>query len=228
MRATAPRDTTGSAVPTDAILTWPLSRSAGLARAAIQAAMFALLPIWAPTRVVGREALDGLEGPVLFAANHVSHFDTVLLLRALPRRWRARTAVAAARDYFFKQPRGGVGARLAFNAFPISRTASLWPPLEQLRFLAERGWSVLLFPEGTRSPTGELSPFKGGIGVLAVELGLPVVPIRTEGLAAVLPKGSRRPRRGPCQVRFGPPLRFDRETTHAEATAAIEAAVRAL
>src|SRR5690349_9233639 len=81
--------------------TWPLSRPAGLARRVVQAAMFGLLPIWAPCRVSGRDALAGLDGPVLFAANHVSHFDTPALLAALPRAWRARTAVAAAKDYFF-------------------------------------------------------------------------------------------------------------------------------
>jgi long-chain acyl-CoA synthetase len=228
MRVIAPRRGAGPAVPNGGIPVWPLSRPAGAARAVLQAAMAALVPIWAPSRVVGREVLDGLEGPVLFAANHVSHFDTPLLLGALPARWRARTAVAAAQDYFFKRPPGRVTAGLVFNAFPLSRTANLWPPLEQFGFLAARGWSVLLFPEGTRSPTGELQPFKGGIGVLAVELGIAVVPIRTEGLAAVLPKRSRWPRRGWCAVRFGAPVRFGAETPYAEATAAIEAAVRGL
>src|SRR5687768_12858893 len=71
MRVIAPRGSTEHALPNGGIPVWPLSRPAGLARAVIQTAMFALVPLWAPGRVLGREALDGLEGPVLFAANHV-------------------------------------------------------------------------------------------------------------------------------------------------------------
>jgi long-chain acyl-CoA synthetase len=228
MRVIGQRVSTGHAAPNGGIPVWPLSRQAGLARTAIQAGLFGLLPVLTPSRVIGREVLDGLEGPFLFAANHVSHFDTPVLLRALPRRLRARTTVAAAKDYFFTRRLRGLSAGLLFNAFPLSRTANLWPPLEQFGFLAERGWSILFFPEGTRSLTGEMQQFRGGIGVLAVELGIPVVPIRTEGLAAVLPRGTRWPRRGQCSVRFGVPLRFERDTSYGDATAAIEAAVRSL
>lgn len=208
---------------------WPLSLPARLARAVIQAGMLGVLPLWAPTRIEGRDALDGVEGPVLFAVNHVSHLDTSLVLRSLPWRWRRRTAVAAARDFFFKSRRQGFVAGLAFNAFPVSRNANLWPPLDQFRFLTGRGWSVVVYPEGTRSITGEILPFKAGIGLLAVQLGLPVVPVRIHGLASVLPKGrSWPPRRGHCTVHFGPPLRFGPGTSFAEATSAIEAAVRTL
>jgi long-chain acyl-CoA synthetase len=197
-------------------------------RVLVQAAMFALMPVWAPTRVVGREHLADLPGPLLFAANHVSHMDTPAALRALPRTWRERTAVAAAKDYFFTRRLRGFCVGLAFNAFPMSRSASVRPPLTQFGYLAERGWSILFFPEGTRSPNGNLLPFKGGIGVLAVELGVPVVPIRTRGLERVLPKGTSWPRRASVEVRFGAPLSFAPGTDYDQATEAIERAMHAL
>jgi 1-acyl-sn-glycerol-3-phosphate acyltransferase len=88
---------------------------------------------------------------------------------------------------------------------------------------------VILFPEGTRSTTGEMAPFREGIGLLATDLGAAVLPVHLAGAYDVLPKGARLPRRRRrVVVRFGPLVTFPAETSITAATAAIEAAVRAL
>ncbi|MGH2387628.1 MAG: lysophospholipid acyltransferase family protein, partial [Chloroflexota bacterium] len=154
--------------------------------------------------------------------------DSPVLLRALPRAWRRHLAVAAAADYFFTKQMLGRGVALALNAFPFSREGNIRPTIEHCAWLLDHGWSILLFPEGTRSPNGEMGPFKAGAGLLAVELGVPVVPVRLSGLHGLLPKGRVMPHRSRVTVRFGSPLCCARGTPYPEAAAAIEAAVRAL
>ena len=103
---------------------WPRARLVRLARAWVQAPLFALLDRVAPAQVTGRHWLADLDGPAIFVANHASHLDTPVLLHALPETWRARVAVAAAADYFAPGSWRGVGAALLFNTFPVSRTAA--------------------------------------------------------------------------------------------------------
>ena len=208
---------------------WPLSMPIGAFRGAIQ--RLGVFPsLWALTRpqVTGRENLNGLPGPVLLAANHESHLDSVAALYSIPSALRRRTAVAAAQDYFFASRPVAALASLLINAFPFARTGSIRPSLEYCGKLLDRGWSVLIYPEGTRSVTGEIGEFKAGTGLLSVELGAPVVPIRLVGLDRVLPKGRVLPRPARIQVRIGKPLSFTRDTSYDDATRAIEDAVRAL
>ena len=190
---------------------WALCHPAQAARAGLQTAV--LFPVHAlfcsPFRVDGVEHLAGVDSPVLLVANHSSHLDTPSILRALPRRLRARVAVAAAADYFFRTRALACTVSLLLNAFPFSREGAVRSSLERCGDLADHGWSVLVYPEGTRSPTGDLQPFRSGIGLLATELHVPVVPIGVEGTHELLPKGRRLPRRGPVTVRFGRPLRPD-------------------
>ncbi|MBI4198393.1 MAG: AMP-binding protein [Chloroflexi bacterium] len=209
---------------------WPLHPLVRVLRAAAQAVLFGTIVRWfAPRDVQGLERLKGLKGPVLFASNHQSHADTPVILASLPRRWRRRVAVAAAADHWFAKGRlaGGVAAFM-FNAFPFSRTDSIRPSLERCSQLQEGGWSVLIYPEGTRSPDGRMGPFKSGTGLMAVELGAPVVPVRVEGTYAVLPRDGASPRRGKVRVKFGKPIVFPSGVSYLEATRTIEAAVTAL
>ena len=207
---------------------WARTPLAQLARRIMQAPLFAGLDRLAPATIEGRTVLDDLTGPVIFAANHTSHLDSPVLLRALPASWRQRVAVAAAADYFFTRPWRGRGAALLFNAFPFARSSGMRAALDQCAALLAGGWSLLLYPEGTRSPSGALGPFRPGVGLLAARQGVPVVPIHLAGLHAVLPKGGRRLRPGPVRVRFGAPLLFASGTRAQAATATIEAAVRDL
>lgn len=207
---------------------WPLSPAARVLRAVAQGAAYPLLAGVAPATVSGLDTLAGLAPPVLFVANHTSHLDSPVLIRALPHAWRSHLAVAAAADYFFTKQMLGRGVALALNAFPFSREGNIRPTIEHCAWLLDHGWSILVFPEGTRSPNGEMGSFKAGAGLLAVELAVPVVPVRLSGLHGLLPKGHRLPHRGQVTVRFGPALRCARGTPYVEAAAAIEAAVRAL
>jgi 1-acyl-sn-glycerol-3-phosphate acyltransferase len=189
---------------------WALRTPARLARGLLQAAV--LMPghalVCAPFRVEGREHLAEAGWPVLLVANHTSHLDTPSILRALPRRLRARVAVAAAADYFFRSWGLRLMTPLLLNGFPFSREGRVRSSLEHCGDLIDEGWSVLVYPEGTRSVTGLLQPFRRGSGLLAASLRVPVIPIAVEGAYAVLPKGSSRPRRGPVTVRFGRALRI--------------------
>ena len=105
------------------------------------------------TRVEGLDVLERIDGPVIFVANHASHLDTPLILLSLPDEWRRRTAVAAAADYFFDTWWRAVGSSLLFNTFPIDRRGGTMATTPG-EVLAD-GWSLVIFPEGTRS-TGRL------------------------------------------------------------------------
>lgn len=201
----------GSAQISHEIAGWPLGRAAGFARRALQALI--LFPVHRlvarPFRIEGLEHLRELETPALFIANHASHVDTVSIIRALPGDMRRRLAVAAAQDYFFRYPVVGAFTSLLMNTFPFSREGAVRSSLEYCGFLADQNWSVLIYPEGTRSTTGELLPFKLGIGLLATQMQVPVVPITVSGGREVLPKGRAMPRPAPVTVRFGEAVRFD-------------------
>lgn len=158
------------------------------------------------TRVEGLDVLDRIDGPVIFAANHASHLDTPLILLSLPDEWRRRTAVAAAADYFFDTWWRAVGSSLLFNTFPIDRRggAMATTPGEVLA----DGWSLVIFPEGTRSQDGWMGKFRMGAAFLSHEFGVPVVPVAHRGTFAAMPRGAGWPSAGRRQltIRFGEPL----------------------
>lgn len=208
---------------------WPLSFPSRMVRTLLQRALISpLLALLCPTRVRGRENLENLSAPLLFSANHTSHLDTPLVLKVLPRRYSRRLAVAAAADYWFAIPLLGALTALLINSFPMARQGNVRPSMEHTVDLIDRGWSVLIFPEGTRSLSGEMQPFKSGVGLLAVELGVPVVPIHLRGVYEILPKGSRAPRRGPAEVTIGAPLRFPPRMGPAQAAQQLEREIRRL
>jgi long-chain acyl-CoA synthetase len=203
-------DRGGSAAPGPEIPLWPLKAGTQRLRTLLQ--RLVLFPVHSlvarPFIVEGLEHVHELKSQALFIANHSSHVDTVSIIRALPASIRNRLAVAAAADYFFRIAAVGRLTSLFLNTFPFSREGAVRASLEHCGFLADQGWSVLIYPEGTRSATGELLAFKLGIGLLATELRLPVVPVAVLGGHDVLPKGRIIPRPGPVRVRFGAPLWF--------------------
>jgi len=197
------------AAPTEARFpTWPRRPWAVAARHFLQRAI--VFPVHSliarPFTVEGKENLQSLEAPLLLIANHTSHMDTPSILRALPPSHRQRTAVAAAADYFYGRKGRGAAMSLLLNTFPFSRKGAVRSSLEYCGDLVDAGWSVLIYPEGTRSITGILAPFRSGIGLLAQQLRVPVVPIGVTGAHDVLPKGSSRPYPGTLRVRIGQPI----------------------
>ncbi|MGE3273458.1 MAG: AMP-binding protein [Chloroflexota bacterium] len=223
-------DKPASTTPPAPLPAWPRSQPVRALRAMLQDAIIfpAARLVSRPFTVEGREHLDGVRGPVLLIANHASHLDSVTVLAALSEGRRRRTAVAAAADYFFTDRRISLVASVALGAFPFHRTGPVAASLAHCGDLADAGYSLLVFPEGTRSTTGQVAPFKPGIGLLARELGLPVVPVYLDGLFRVLPKGRTVPRPGRVRVIIGEPLRVDPSLSNTETAARLEAALRAL
>ena len=176
----------------------------------------------------GCEHLEGLHEPVIICPTHASHFDFSALRLALGPRHRRRLAPAVAADYFATSRRRWLFAAW-LGAFPFNRRgrggAESFAAAEAL--LAD-GWSVLIFPEGTRSRTGQIGPFMPGAGLLAVRSGRAVLPVRIVGIHAVLPPGARWPHRAPVEVRFGAVLRAEPGEDPRRFTERLQAAVHAL
>jgi len=180
----------------------------------------------------GAEQLAAAPAPVIFAANHCAHLDNAFIIVALPRPWRRRLAIAAAAADIFDPrhlglPIKGALAQLLGNAFPFARRRGP-ARVDHLQSLLDQGWSVLIFPEGKLTVGGPMQPFKAGIGLVAVESRTPVVPVRVDVLRRGPWEGGGRLSRGEVRVRFGEPMRFAADEDPEEATARLEAAVRAL
>src|ERR671919_690452 len=168
-------------------------------------ALVPLLKFISPFTVIGRRNLAKLEGPAVFVANHQSHFDAPVCLAALGGRVRRRLVVAAAADYFYSSAVKGTAASLALGTVPFVRSGgSSRESLQLLKDLVGGGWSVLIFPSGTRG-TGA-SGFKKGFAYLAVDAQVPVVPMYLHGLDQVMPKGSFLPLPGGVVVGIGEPI----------------------
>ena len=217
--------------------TWPVRIVRRLSQATW---MVPLTRVFAYMRIEGRQHLRDLHGPVIFASNHQSHMDVPVILAALPGRWRARVAPAMAKEFFkahffraehtwrqwFTNTLNYYLASFYFNAFPLpQREAGARQTLKYIGELTGDGWSVLIFPEGMRS--SDITPFRGGIGMMASRLDLPVVPVRIDGLDRLLPVGASFVRPSRVRVAFGPPLRL-RGEDYAALAAQVEASVRSL
>ena len=162
-------------------------------------------------RITGREHLP-LDRPFAMVANHASHLDAVTLLCALPLPRIQQAYPAAAKDYFFTSPPKIAFSAVVMNAMPFDRQENPRESLTLCRQLLETPRHVLiLFPEGTRSTTGELGAFKPGIGFLTAGSTIPVVPCFLEGAHRAWPKGAFLPRPRKLTLRIGAPLTFAEE-----------------
>ena len=192
--------------------------------------------------VEGRKHLEGIDGPVIFASNHQSHMDVPVILAALPGRLRARVAPAMAKEFFkahffpaehtwrqwFTNSLNYYLAAFYFNAFPLpQREAGARYTLQYIGELTGDGWSLLIFPEGMRADTGDIKPFRGGIGMIASRLDLPVVPVRLDGVDRILHMKDKMARPGRVRVAFGAPMRL-RGDDYADLARQVEERVRAL
>lgn len=173
--------------------------------------------VYTRRRASGRDKLSKLKGPVILVANHTSHIDTPVILAALPRRLRKRTAVAAAADYFYRNKLVAALVSLIFNTVPMDRKGGGLgkQATDHLDRLLDEGWNLLVYPEGTRRGGGA-GRVRKGAAVLANRHKLPVVPIRVSGTRAVMPPGRFWPRRlhgkviskrHRVQVSFGEPIK---------------------
>jgi long-chain acyl-CoA synthetase len=209
---------------------WPVT---WLRTAVYQLVTLPYILIMARPRIIGRENLDGLRGPALIVSNHISQIDIGFILAALPFRLRRRVATAMQgellRDMrhpphnwlFLRRWRAQLDYVLIsafFNVFSLPQKAKY---RESFRFageMADKGYNVLIFPEGRRTETGEMSPFRSGIGLLATHLSLPVIPMRIDGLFPLKVARKHYAKPGTIQVHIGPPVRFE-ATEHPETIA---------
>ncbi|HYL46342.1 MAG TPA: AMP-binding protein [Candidatus Limnocylindrales bacterium] len=215
----------------------------------IRVAIYYLL-VWPAThilahpRVRGRENLRGVRGPLLMVSNHVTRrTDMGFLMAALPLRFRHRVATTIGgetlqkmrhppREWFFlKRCAYGLGYWLVvglFNVFPLPQLSGFRESFQFAGESVDRGYSVLVFPEGELTPDGKLHPFQTGVGLLARNLRLPVVPMRIDGLWEVKLTGWRVAR--PCKVRviIGPPVAYPPETPPEEIARDLHSRVAAL
>ncbi len=181
-------------------------------------------------RVRGSENLRGVKGPVLIVANHASYIDPGFVLHALPARLRWRTAVAMGGETltdlrlpppgtkFFRSILTRIQYPLVialFHVFPLPVRSGFRKSFEFAGELVDRGWSVLVFPEGVLTPDGAIGPFRAGIGLLVTRLRIPVIPIRLEGLFDLREANKHWTSPGHIRVSVGAPVAF-RETETAE------------
>jgi long-chain acyl-CoA synthetase len=213
-----------------------------LRRASLPTWILPLARLFVSLEVRGLEHIAGIDGPVIFAANHQSHLDAPMILQALPPRWRYRLAPAMAKEFFkahFYPAQFSLRARLTngmnyylasafFNAFPLpQRETGTRQTLRYIGDLIGAGYSILIFPEGRRTQNGEIGAFQPGVAMIAARLDVPVVPVRVEGLDRVLHHTWRFPRRGPARVTFGPAMSL-KGNDYADIVRQVEAAVRGL
>jgi long-chain acyl-CoA synthetase len=245
LRSVVERAASSNAPPPEPVdfPTWNQSWPArAMRRASLPTWILPLARVFAWIRVDGLEHLDALQGPVIFAANHQSHMDTPVILAALPPRWRYRTATAMAKEFFkahfFPEQYGRAAwfanslnyylAALFFNAFPIpQREAGARQTLRYVGDLVAQNSSVLIYPEGRRTDSGEIGRFMPGIGMIASRLGVPVVPVRIVGVDKVLHPSWRMARPGRVRVAFGKPVHLSGDN-YEELAKRVEVAVRNL
>ncbi|HLV88614.1 MAG TPA: AMP-binding protein [Candidatus Sulfotelmatobacter sp.] len=174
-------------------------------------------------RIMGRENLRELKGPLLVISNHVADIDPGFILTALTARFRHRLATAAGgealealhtppvdRNFFLRiydRAKWILGVSL-LNLFPLPREAGFRRSFAYAGEAVDRGYSILVFPEGRITTTGEMNPFRSGIGLLAQNLGIPVLPMRIDGLFEPRKRGQRFVRPNTICVRIGRPLSF--------------------
>jgi 1-acyl-sn-glycerol-3-phosphate acyltransferase len=163
---------------------------------------------YADPEIFNEDRLVGLNGPAIFASNHHSHADTLMMKMALPNPWRHKVFIAAAGDYFFDNQPSAVLSALFIGAIPIERESISRKTIEQPIKLLREGWSMVIFPEGGRGTDGWGRDFKAGVGFLSKQANVPVVPVHLEGTRSILPKGRNWPTRSRVTVNFGAPMWF--------------------
>jgi 1-acyl-sn-glycerol-3-phosphate acyltransferase len=156
--------------------------------------------------VYGLDELRQLDRPALIMANHASHLDTAVLLSTLPAKRRRRTTVGIEADYFFDSWWRASGSAIAFNTFPVQRAGDALSSTPAS--LLAKGWTVVVFPEGTRSRDGFVGQFRMDVAEVAVSSQVPVIPVGILGTYAAMPRGSHWPLPGRPRVcvRYGPPI----------------------
>ena len=210
---------------------WPLSPVVRAVGVACQVALiYPFVHLFYRVRVTGLERLHAVDGPYLITPNHCLHLDNGIILTRLPFDIRWKLSVAAAADTIYDNPVQGVLASILANAFPLQREGGVRKSLELLGARLDKGFNVLIYPEGKLTVGGPTQPFKAGAGLIAVEGGTPIVPVKLKIHSMSIIDKRRLPARlrGDVELVVGEPIWFDSTMDHAAATTRLEAAVAAL
>ncbi len=174
-------------------------------------------------RIEGRGNLRGVRGPVLVVCNHIDDVDVGFVLTALPARFRHRLATATggeALELLRTPPPGRSWLNKAYdrvewflgvsllNLFPLPREAGFRESFAYAGESVDRGYSILVFPEGRHTTNGKMHSFRAGVGLLANNLAIPIVPMRIDGLFELKKAGKRFARPWRIRVKVGAPVRF--------------------
>jgi long-chain acyl-CoA synthetase len=202
--------------------------------------VFPITRMMSRAQVRGLDCLNNVDGPVLFISNHISMVDHGLILAALPARFRHKLAIAMegerlrgwlqapADTGWFTRLRLKVQYLLAvtlFNVFPLPQKSGFKRSFAYAGESVDRGYNVLVFPEGKTTTDGRMIPFMGGIGLLTSNLDIPVVPVKIEGLYEMKEPRRYFARPGEISVTFGEPVRFERDSDPALITRELESRV---
>jgi len=190
--------------------------------------LFPALSNFCHLAVRDREQLRSLNGPAVFVSNHVSALDAVVMAEALPSRYRHRSVVVAAADSIFKRKWEARLAQVTVDAFPIPRGGGARAHLDYLKELLKKNWSVIIFPEGRLTVTGAIGTFRKGAAILAMDVGVPIVPAYVDGMYEVMPRFRRVPRPGHVTVTFGAPVGAESDEDYDSFIARVESEVRRL
>jgi len=169
-----------------------------------QALLFPATRAVARPRVIGAADLMHAPQPAILAPNHESDIDTPLVLLALPYAWRARTVVGAAADRFYRKRSYALISGFWINTFPFERSSGQRRGLAAAAAHLREGRNVLLYPQGTRG--GGPGGYRAGVAELALTTGAPIIPVRIDGSALVMPKNRGLDRRARTTVTFARPL----------------------
>ena len=210
---------------------WPLSpvvRAVGLASQVLL--IYPFVHAFYRVRVSGMERIRPDDGPYLLTPNHCLHLDNGIILARLPFAIRWKLSVAAAADTIYANRFQGVLASVLANAFPLQREGGVRKSLELLGQRLDKGYNILIYPEGKLTLGGPLQPFKAGAGLIAVEGGTPIVPVKLKihRMSIIDRRHFPGPLRGDVELVIGEPMWFDADTDHAAATTRLEAAVATL
>jgi long-chain acyl-CoA synthetase len=194
-------------------------------------------------RVTGRENLSELRGPVLVVCNHIDDVDVGFVQTALPAHFRHRLATATGGEALeaLRTPPPGRGFLRAtydrmkwilgvslLNLFPLPREAGFRDSFAFAGESVDRGYSILVFPEGRHTTDGKIAPFRAGVGLLAKNLAIPVVPMRIDGLFDLKKAKKKFARPGRIKVKIGAPLRFSPDDEPERIAAELQRAVENL
>jgi long-chain acyl-CoA synthetase len=194
-------------------------------------------------RIVGREHLRGVKGPLLVVSNHMGDVDAGFILTGLPARFRHRLATATGgealealrtpppgRNFFLRvydRMQWALGVSL-LNLFPLPREAGFRQSFAYAGEAVDRGYSVLVFPEGRHTTDGKMNPFRAGIGLLAANLGIPVVPMRIDGIFELKQAGRKFAAPWTIKVTIGEPRTFPPGTEPEKIAAELQREVEGL